>query len=592
MSAQNFTDSNSMLRIGTTLRGIYRIDKYLSSGGFGKTYVGYNTEFGEQIAIKEFFLKGVAQRDSDQTSVSISSTDNVDIFNEQKEKFKKEARRLRKLKNEHLVGVHDLFEENGTAYYVMDLVDGENLRERLERTGQPLTEEEVWKILPQILDALKYVHDVGLWHLDLKPGNIMVDKNGVAKLIDFGASKQFDKQKGGATAHTSVTFTNGYAPREQMEKNYEKFGPWTDIYALGATLYALLTNSRPPMPSDIDDDDSEDKHEALPLPQGTSKKMRDTIIKMMNTNRNRRPQSIDEVMALLNINSSKEEQPEQDTSTDHEETEFVNSSDTDKEETEFVKPNENKQEETVFTGAGGSVQDEAKQYYQSQGYGVDNSNNRIEADECVNAAFKVFGIDLNSKWLMQCVMATSFITAICAFHLIIYYTNDFLNTCKGTWTYLGDTFYDVLKFSFIGKQVGIALLLALFGFHINKLEIREAKLLFLTSCLEIITIILFFSEGGYLYLLIWYSLYMFLVVCGGNLLIKYTEIPRLYGISLIGIGLFGAISDLKYVLYFIFDMGDLIPYVVVPPFKVLNIIWSLLFIWAMNKKIKSIIAVI
>ena len=373
MSVQNFTDSSSMLRIGTTLRGIYRIDRYLSSGGFGKTYVGYNTEFGEQVAIKEFFLKGVAQRLDDQTSVSISNTDSADIFDEQKEKFKKEARRLRKLKNEHIIAVHDLFEENGTAYYVMDLVDGENLRERLERTGMPLTEEEVWKILPQVLDALKCVHDAGMWHLDLKPGNIMLDKNGVAKLIDFGASKQFDKQKGGATAHTSVTFTNGYAPREQMEKNYEKFGPWTDIYALGATLYALLTNCRPPMPSDIDDDDSEDKHEVLHLPVGISKKMRDIIVKMMNTNRNRRPQSIDEVKALLNINSSKDEQTKQETKTNNEETEFVNSSAT-QEETEFVSSHGNKQEETVFTGAGGSVQEEARQYYQSQGYDVNNSD--------------------------------------------------------------------------------------------------------------------------------------------------------------------------------------------------------------------------
>ena len=374
MSVQNFTDGSSMLRIGTTLRGIYRIDRYLSSGGFGKTYVGYNTEFGEQVAIKEFFLKGVAQRLEDQTSVSISNTDSADIFDEQKEKFKKEARRLRKLKNEHIVAVHDLFEENGTAYYVMDLVDGENLRERLERTGKPLTEDEVWELLPQVLDALKCVHDAGMWHLDLKPGNIMLDKNGVAKLIDFGASKQFDKQKGGATAHTSVTFTNGYAPREQMEKNYEKFGPWTDIYALGATLYALLTNCRPPMPSDIDDDDSEDKHEVLHLPVGISKKMRDIIVKMMNTNRNRRPQSIDEVMALLNINDSKGEQTKQETKTNNEETEFVNSSAT-QEETEFVNPNETKQEETVFTGTGASVQEEARQYYQSQGYDVNNSDN-------------------------------------------------------------------------------------------------------------------------------------------------------------------------------------------------------------------------
>lgn len=383
MSAQDFKDKSSMLRIGTTLRGIYRIDRYLASGGFGKTYVGYNTEFGEQIAIKEFFLRGVALRDDNQTSVSISSADSEDIFNEQKEKFKKEARRLRKLRNEHLVSVHDLFEENGTAYYVMDYVDGENLRERLERTGQPIKEQEVWDILSQILDALKYVHNAGIWHLDLKPGNIMVDRNGVAKLIDFGASKQFDKQKGGATAHTSVTFTNGYAPREQMEKNYEKFGPWTDIYALGATLYALLTNDRPPMPSDIDDDDSVDKHEALLLPSGTSLKMRNLIIWMMNTNRNRRPQSIDEILTFLSneenvINHENDKYESNDGETNSVRQETAD------EETEFVTRGDIDQDETIIN-QGFTVSEEGHRSDKSQFYDNrnDNDNGYLEeyADE-------------------------------------------------------------------------------------------------------------------------------------------------------------------------------------------------------------------
>ncbi|MBO6216876.1 MAG: serine/threonine protein kinase [Prevotella sp.] len=285
---------SSMLRVGTVLRGIYRIDKYLSSGGFGNTYVGYNLQFDERIAIKEFFMKGVTARDDNQTSVSISNQDNNKSFLEQNEKFRKEAKRLRKLSNPHIVGVHDLFEENGTSYYVMDFIDGENLAERMKRTGEPLSEKEVWDLLPQILDALKAVHAAGLWHLDLKPGNIMVDKSGNAKLIDFGASKQLNAQKGGATASTAaVSYTNGFAPREQMEQNYEKFGPWTDIYALGATLFNLLTNKLPPLPSDIDDDDSEDKHEALPLGTGVSERMRNLILWMMNTNRGRRPQSID-----------------------------------------------------------------------------------------------------------------------------------------------------------------------------------------------------------------------------------------------------------------------------------------------------------
>ena len=296
-----------MLKVGTILRGTYRIDSYLSSGGFGNTYVATNVEFDERVAIKEFFMKGVTQRDDNQTTVSVSNLENTNSFQEQKEKFKKEARRIRQLHNPHIVNVHDLFEENGTAYYVMDYVDGENLAERLKKTGRPMTESEVRLILPQILDALKAVHDAGIWHLDLKPANIMLEKGGNVKLIDFGASKQLNVQKGGATTSTAISYTNGYAPREQMEQNYDKFGPWTDIYALGATLYNLLTNKRPPLPTDIDDDISEDKHEALPFPEGVGG-LKFLVLQMMKTNRLQRPQSIDAIMEAEKMRKEELEQ--------------------------------------------------------------------------------------------------------------------------------------------------------------------------------------------------------------------------------------------------------------------------------------------
>ena len=296
---QETINSQSMLKVGTILRGTYRIDSYLSSGGFGNTYVATNVEFEERVAIKEFFMKGVTQRDENHTTVNVSNAENHNSFLEQKEKFKKEARRLRKLNNEYIVSVHDLFEENGTAYYVMDYVDGENLAERLKRTGKPMTEQEVREILPQILDALKSVHDAGIWHLDLKPANIMLTKESKVKLIDFGASKQMNAQNGGATTSTAISYTNGYAPREQMEQNYDKFGPWTDIYALGATLYAILTNKQPPLPTDLDDDMSEDKHLTLPFSDSISKETKDMILSMMHTNRNQRPQNVESIMSTL-----------------------------------------------------------------------------------------------------------------------------------------------------------------------------------------------------------------------------------------------------------------------------------------------------
>lgn len=292
-------NQSMMLPMKCILRGIYRIERYLSSGGFGNTYVATNMEFEETVAIKEFFIRGITQRDDNNTTVSVGIGENKELFDEQLMKFKKEARRLRKLKNKHIVSVHDLFEENGTAYYVMDYIEGENLSDKLKRRGAPLNEDEVMGLyMPQLIDALDCVHQQGLWHLDLKPANIMVDRNGNVCLIDFGASKQRNVS-GGATSSTSVSYTNGFAPLEQMEQRMDKFGPWTDIYALGATLYNLLSYKRPPMPSDIDDDMTEDKHLALPFPKNVSAKTKQLILRMLTSNRLKRPQSVQEVMDMI-----------------------------------------------------------------------------------------------------------------------------------------------------------------------------------------------------------------------------------------------------------------------------------------------------
>lgn len=155
------------LQPNTTLQGgKYKIERVLGQGGFGNTYIATNTVFDDHVAIKEFFMQGVNDRDENSGTVTIGVESNTQQFDEQKEKFKKEARRLWKLKNEHIVKVHDLFEENGTAYYVMDYIDGESLAEKLKRTGKPMSEQDIKKLLPQILDALKEVHQNEIWHLD------------------------------------------------------------------------------------------------------------------------------------------------------------------------------------------------------------------------------------------------------------------------------------------------------------------------------------------------------------------------------------------------------------------------------------------
>ena len=293
---ENNINSQSMLPVGTLLQGgKYRIDRYLSSGGFGNTYVAVNTEFEEEVAIKEFFIRGVSARDGDSVSVSVSNQENVEQFTSQKEKFRKEARRLRKLRNQHIVAVHDLFEENGTAYYEMDLIKGESLSERMKRTGQPLGEAEVLQILDQVLDALGVVHAQGLYHLDLKPANIMVDQTGRVLLIDFGASKQMSSGDGYSVSTSSaLAFTPGFAPLEQTEQNMKSFGPWTDLYALGATLYKLLTGLTPPSASEL-----LVSREPLVFPTPVSSKTQQLIAWMMKPAYVDRPQSVSAVRQFL-----------------------------------------------------------------------------------------------------------------------------------------------------------------------------------------------------------------------------------------------------------------------------------------------------
>ncbi len=286
-----------MLKVGTLLaNGKYRIDQYLASGGFGNTYVATDLSFDEKVAIKELFIKGVCGRTAESSEISVSLSENQRAFSAQQEKFRKEAKRIRKLNNPHIISVHDLFDENGTSYYVMDFVEGESLSARLKRTKKPMSEAELMLLIPQVLDALECVHAESIWHLDLKPANIMVDAKGNVQLIDFGASKQLKNSNGDSLSTSSaMAYTAGYASSEQMEQNIDKFGPWTDLYSLGATMYNLLTMQLPPSPSDID----EDSRAALKLPKGISKKTERLIFWLMKPNRKMRPQSVTDVKQFL-----------------------------------------------------------------------------------------------------------------------------------------------------------------------------------------------------------------------------------------------------------------------------------------------------
>lgn len=291
-------NNENMLPVGTLLHGgVYQVTKQLSNGGFGNTYIIRHICFDEYYAMKEFFMKGVNTREGDFVTVSVP--DNKATFEQQKEKLKKEARRLRQLHNTHIVHVHDLFEERGTVYYVMDYIEGESLADKLQREQKPFTEKETLDILKQLLDALIVVHGQSpqILHLDIKPANIMIDGNGHVYLIDFGASKQLaDNENQTLSTSTGMSYTAGYAPIEQIEQNFDRIGPWSDYYALGATLYKLLTKNQPPTPSEI----SEDAEDAFSFPASISAKTQQLISWLMAPNRRKRPQNVEEIRKFMN----------------------------------------------------------------------------------------------------------------------------------------------------------------------------------------------------------------------------------------------------------------------------------------------------
>ena len=288
----------SSLPAGTVLKGKYRIKSHLSSGGFGKTYLAVHGSRNTKVAIKEFFMNSANQREADGVTVSVDRTkENADAFSSQLAKFKKEYERLKLINNVHVVKVHECFEENGTAYYVMDFVEGDDLMGRLKQRRTPYAEKTVLGYLKQILDGLAAIHSAGLLHLDIKPSNIMVDAHGYVKLIDLGASKDYMRGVG-ATVLTGLARTDRYAPPEQIDGSYDKLGPWTDFYALGATIYYLLTCNEIPTWTALNEDKTRDKHIALPMP-GVSDEMRCLVAWLMNTDREKRPRSVAEILTRM-----------------------------------------------------------------------------------------------------------------------------------------------------------------------------------------------------------------------------------------------------------------------------------------------------
>ena len=226
---------------GSILAGKYLVGKTIGYGGFGVTYVGYDLALERKVAIKEYLPGEFSTRVPGQEQVTIYGGEKSEQFASGIEKFLDEARRLAQFENiEGIVSVFDSFEANGTAYIVMEYVDGVTLKEKLKQEGRLSVEEALGIILP-ITAALKEVHKAGILHRDIAPDNIMIGTDGKVRLIDFGAARF------ATTTHSkslSVLIKAGYAPLEQYQSRGMQ-GPWSDVYSLAATFYAMLVGVAP-----------------------------------------------------------------------------------------------------------------------------------------------------------------------------------------------------------------------------------------------------------------------------------------------------------------------------------------------------------
>ena len=251
------------LRKGTRLIGRYTIECVLGQGGFGITYLGIDELHEKKVAIKEFFPQGIVTRNIEyQDTVTVTFVGEKDNYEKGKERFLKEARTMAKFsKDEGIVKALDFFEINNTAYIVMEYLEGITLKQYL-RENQRIAPEDLIELLVPLIESLDEIHSQGMIHRDISPDNIMVLPDGRIKLMDFGAARDYTEF---GEKSLSIVLKPGYAPPEQYQTHGIQ-GPWTDIYALCATMYKCITGENPPDAIERVMDDSLKKISAFGIP--------------------------------------------------------------------------------------------------------------------------------------------------------------------------------------------------------------------------------------------------------------------------------------------------------------------------------------
>ena len=238
---------NISLQDGSMLQnGRYRVVRMLGRGGFGITYLVIHTLFNRKFALKEFFPQDYCSRDGDTSHITVATVANHELVDRLKARFISEARNIAGLRHSNIVGIHDVFEENGTAYFVMDYIEGIPVDELVRQRGA-LPEGEALDIIKKVCGALDYLHGRKMIHYDVKPANIIMrESDAEPVLIDFGLSKQYN-EKGHAKSTLLLGLSHGYSPLEQyLQDGVTSFAPTIDVYSAGATLYTLLSGRVPP----------------------------------------------------------------------------------------------------------------------------------------------------------------------------------------------------------------------------------------------------------------------------------------------------------------------------------------------------------
>ena len=283
------------LKPGTILDGKYLVGEMLGQGGFGITYIGFDLLLEQKVAIKEYYpmSTGMVSRENSTTVVWSSAVMQKSGMEKGFDSFLKEARKMAKLGGiPGVVGVKSVFIQNETAYIVMDFIEGETLLKKLQREG-PMDYGTCISLMTPIMQALAEVHKHGIIHRDISPDNIMVQSDGKLILLDLGAAKDLDIQgKDGNVQSSQMVAKHGFSPVEQYGQA-GKIGPWTDVYAMAATIYYCCTGVLPPSATDRMIEDT------LTCRPRLTKEQFDVLAFCMNVLPQKRPQNMDALLQIV-----------------------------------------------------------------------------------------------------------------------------------------------------------------------------------------------------------------------------------------------------------------------------------------------------